>query len=221
MAVSLRTCGAIRFVKRHRASDTELQAAIDMVARGTSFRAACQKLGITHYDAWKRVTGENHFVNEYSRARQASGDLAADRVMSVSKRAENGEVDPHAARTAMWGYGWYAERANRRAWGSKVDVEHSGSIEETKRVVIDVRGLDDGARRVLGALTHPRAGTDPVVDVPDVISDTHTRSVPASNEEEAQGTEGAVLPELGDGGGAGEGTDESEPPGSKGADQPS
>lgn len=83
------------------------------------------------------------FSEQYMLAREAAGYAHGDRVADVAIKTEGGEIDPNAARVAMMGYQWAAERMAPKVHSARQTVEHDGSSDflaalrdTTKRVMI-------------------------------------------------------------------------------------
>lgn len=79
------------------------------------------------------------FLEDYTRARDDSADLDADRVADVAKRVEDGLLDPNAARVAIDAYKWSAGKRKPKKYGDKVEVSTTGQIAVSH--TLDISGL--------------------------------------------------------------------------------
>ena len=66
------------------------------------------------------------FSDQYMRAREAAGFSHGDRVADLAEMAAREEVDSQAARTAMDGFKWAAERMAPKKHSPKQELEHTG-----------------------------------------------------------------------------------------------
>lgn len=83
----------------------------EWLASGQSLRAYCRnekKPALSTVTRW--IVQNDEFRVQYARAREAGGFAAADAILDLSNRANDGEVDANTARIAMDGYKWSAER---------------------------------------------------------------------------------------------------------------
>ena len=85
------------------------------------------------------VDDRDGFFTDYMRAREAAGYAHADQSVDVALKAENGEIDPQAARAALAGYHWAAERMAPKKHSQRQEVDHSssdGSMRAPTRIEI-------------------------------------------------------------------------------------
>lgn len=98
------------------------------LAAGESLRAICKDKGIPSMSTillWVVDGKHQDFSEQYMLAREAAGYAHGDRVADVAIRTEDGDIEPNAARVAMMGYQWAAERMAPKAHGSRQRVEHT------------------------------------------------------------------------------------------------
>jgi hypothetical protein len=68
------------------------------------------------------------FLQEYTRARDDSADLDADRVAEVAQAVRDGLLDPNAARVAIDAYKWSAGKRKPKKYGDKVEIATTGTM---------------------------------------------------------------------------------------------
>lgn len=81
------------------------------LAGGQSLRAFCKQdntPALSTVCLW--IVTHDQFSEQYKRAREAAGYAHADEIADIANRVLVGEVDPQAARVAMDGKKWAAER---------------------------------------------------------------------------------------------------------------
>lgn len=97
---------------------------VALMIEGNSLHAICQKSDMPSYStamAWKRDP-EHPFSVIYARARDDRGTYWGEKVAEIAMACIQGKIDPKAARVAIQGIMWTAERMNPREFGEKVDI---------------------------------------------------------------------------------------------------
>ena len=72
------------------------------------------------------------------RAREAAGFAHADRVADIAINASDEGIDPQAARAAMDGLKWAAERMAPKHHSQRQNLEHSGQIEGGRVEAVEI-----------------------------------------------------------------------------------
>lgn len=99
------------------------------LAGGESLRSICRDDAMPDISTvllWV-VDDRSGFSAQYLRAREAAGYAHADNVVNMADRAASGEMEPNAARSAMHGYIWAAERMAPKRHSPRQEVDHSSS----------------------------------------------------------------------------------------------
>jgi hypothetical protein len=74
----------------------------------------------------RKIEGEDcTFSDQYMQAREAAGFSHADRVADIATLAAEKEIDPHAARAAMDGLKWAAERMASKRHSTRQEIDHT------------------------------------------------------------------------------------------------
>ena len=93
------------------------------------------------------VDDRDGFHTDYMRAREAAGFAHADQSVDVARRAEDGDLDPQAARAALAGYHWAAERMapKRHSPRQEITGEEGGPVRvsDAKRQLMERLGGGD------------------------------------------------------------------------------
>ena len=88
-----------------------VQDICEWLASGQSLRSYCRQDKVPSLATVTRwIVQTDEFRVQYAHAREAGGFAAADAILDLSNRANEGEVDAMQARVAMDGYKWSAER---------------------------------------------------------------------------------------------------------------
>lgn len=113
------------------------------IAGGNSLRSFCAQEdapGISSVTRW--IVSKPEFWAQYVQAREAAGYAHADHIADLSQRVESGDIEPQAARVAMDGRKWSAERMAPKTHMPQSLVNHSspdGSM--TPKPALDVSAL--------------------------------------------------------------------------------
>ena len=75
------------------------------------------------------VDDRNGFYTEYMRARNAAGFAHADQSVEYAKRVAEGELDPRAAKVALDGLHWAAERMSPKKHSPRQEIDHTTNGE--------------------------------------------------------------------------------------------
>ena len=93
----------------------------------------------SHGTVCKWMIEDGAFASAYARAREARADMRADRIDTYVRQLARGEIDPQQARVMIDAEKWQAGKENQRRYGDKLDLNHSGSIEQLSDEEIDRR----------------------------------------------------------------------------------
>ena len=84
-----------------------------------------------------------NFLEEYTRARDDSADLDADRVAEVAQAVRDGKIAPDAARVAIDAYKWSAGKRKPKKYGDKVEIATIGTMQVSHTLAIDHLSMDE------------------------------------------------------------------------------
>lgn len=109
----------------------------DRLAAGDSLEEICRANGI--HSSTVRVWRSKHpeFEAMYAHAREAQGDYYGERVASVGRRCETGEIEPDAARVSIDAYKWTAARMSRARWGDRAAVDVGGEVVIKRHIITE------------------------------------------------------------------------------------
>jgi len=132
----------------------QLDTAIcERLAGGESLRSICRDDAMPAMSTvllWV-VTPGHKFSDHYIRAREAAGFAHADRVADLASMAAEEGIDPQAARAAMDGLKWAAERMSPKKHSPRQEVDHR-SEDGSMRPTVDASKLSDAAlQELMGA----------------------------------------------------------------------
>jgi hypothetical protein len=115
------------------------------LASGESLRSICRDDDMPAKSTvllWV-VTPDHPFLDHYSRAREASGFAHADRSVDIVDQVVSGELEPNAARVALSGLQWAAERMAPKKHSPRQELTGpEGRAMEVNRIEI-VPGAPD------------------------------------------------------------------------------
>lgn len=117
------------------------------LAAGASLRSICQDEHIPHIATVLRwvVTQDHPFREHYTWAREAQGYAHADRSVDVVDKVLSGELDDKAARVALTGLHWAAERMAPKKHSPRQELTGpEGRAMEVNRIEI-VPGAPDAS----------------------------------------------------------------------------
>lgn len=117
----------------------------ERLASGESLRSICRDNDMPAMSTVMLavVYDRDGFSEHYMRAREAAGFSHADMVVDLATRATDGEIDPNAARAAMTGMIWAAERMAPKKHSPRQDINHQsddGSMTPRKIEIVAKHG---------------------------------------------------------------------------------
>ena len=118
------------------------------LAGGESLRSICRDEtmpAISSVMLWVVDGKHEEFSEHYARARQANGQAHGDRVADLVDMVISGEIEPQAAKVAMDGLKWSAERMAPKQYSNKQQLELTGKDGGAIEVEMSDR---DKARRI-------------------------------------------------------------------------
>lgn len=77
------------------------------------------------------------FLEDYTRARDDSADLDADRVAEIAAEVRKGNIAPDAARVVIDAYKWSAGKRKPKKYGDKVEIATTGTMQVSHTLAID------------------------------------------------------------------------------------
>ncbi len=69
------------------------------------------------------------FHDMYARAREDAADTLADEIITLARRVENGELNPHAGLVVIDALKWIASKLKPREYGERHHLEMSGKVQ--------------------------------------------------------------------------------------------
>lgn len=105
------------------------------LAGGESLRSICSEEtypAISTVLLWV-VQDREQFSEQYMQAREAAGFAHADRVADLALIAAEEGIDPQAARAAMDGLKWAAERMSPKRHSQRQEIDHTTKGESMNR----------------------------------------------------------------------------------------
>jgi hypothetical protein len=110
------------------------------LAGGESLRSICRDEGMPVLSTvllWV-VQDREGFSEHYMQAREAAGFAHADRVADLAELAALAEIDPQAARAAMDGFKWAAERMSPKRHSPRQEHDHQSSDRSMSPTRIEI-----------------------------------------------------------------------------------
>lgn len=74
------------------------------------------------------------FQSAYRIAREEAAHVMADKVLEIAKLVAEGRLPPDAGRVAIDAQKWVAGKRKPKAYGEKVEHEHTGGFEHVHRI---------------------------------------------------------------------------------------
>lgn len=113
------------------------------LAGGDSLRSICRDPAMPHMSTvlLAVVQDRDGFSDQYMCAREAAGFAHADKVADLADEAARQGIDPQAARAAMDGFKWAAERMAPKRHSQRQEVDHTSS--DGSMSPVDPRELTD------------------------------------------------------------------------------
>jgi hypothetical protein len=117
---------------------------IRIIADGGTWSTACAELGVSSFTLSKWLREDDDLAKQYARAREAQGDIYADRVVDT---AMDPTIDPATARVRIDALKWAAGKRKPKVYGDKLaiggdDTAPPVRLEMVKRVIVDPRNPD-------------------------------------------------------------------------------
>lgn len=85
------------------------------------------------------------FVAKYMRARDTQADNVFEDMSNIEQRVLDGELDPNAARVALWSKQWRASKLAPKKYNDKTMIVggDGGAVKIERTNVLDITALDD------------------------------------------------------------------------------
>ncbi len=100
------------------------------IAEGAPLTKICKDGDMPGYTTVQRWRGDNpDFRAMYARAREDAADTLADEIITLARRVENGELNPHAGRVVIDALKWIASKLKPREYGERHHFEMSGKVQ--------------------------------------------------------------------------------------------
>ena len=96
---------------------------IRIIADGGTWATACAELGVSSFTLSKWLRENDDLAKQYAHAREAQGDIYADRVVDTAMDAK---MDPAVARVRIDALKWAAGKRKPKVYGDKINTEISG-----------------------------------------------------------------------------------------------
>ncbi|MFC6670481.1 hypothetical protein [Marinobacterium aestuariivivens] len=103
----------------------------ERLAAGESLRSICADSDMPSKSTvllWIVDGRHKEFSDQYRLAREAAGYAHADRLVELVDKLEAGEIEASVARAMADNLKWCAERMAPKAYSSRQEVQHSGSV---------------------------------------------------------------------------------------------
>ncbi len=137
-----------------------VEAACEHIGNGLSHKNAATKVGVTASWLFARLTSPEH-EQAYARARAVRASGHADKVGSIVRKVERGEIAPDAARVVIDGSKWLASRHDQKRYGDKMQSEITGKDGgPIQQQVTDLSKLSDAELDSLQKLASKAAGAN-------------------------------------------------------------
>jgi hypothetical protein len=101
----------------------EKERFVQIIADGGTWASASALLGISSFTFSKWLREDDDLAKQYAHAREAQGDIYADRVVDTAMDAT---IDPAVARVRIDALKWAAGKRKPKVYGDKVLTEHGG-----------------------------------------------------------------------------------------------
>lgn len=128
----------------------KIDRVLALIEAGSSENAACQEAGINR-STFRAAALRHQIGDKYARAVIALARDQTEKLDVVIEELRRGDISPEVAKIEIDARKWFASKLDKRAWGDKVAVEQSGSIDV--RATIDVGGLTDDQLRALASIS--------------------------------------------------------------------
>ncbi len=131
------------------------------LASGQSLRAYCRQddtPALSTVCLW--IVTHDDFSEQYAHAREAAGYAHADEITDIAHRVLDGELDPGAARVAMDGKKWAAERMAPKRHMPQSLVNHESPKGTMTPKSLDLSKLPDDALQAIIAAADEQVTDD-------------------------------------------------------------
>lgn len=115
-------------------TDEQIAAACDVIANRGSVREAAENVGVSFSSLWRALTS-SQYAGSYTRAREQRAVIDDEEIERISAAVEAEQIKPDAARVIIGARQWLAERRDGRRYGTKQQIEHTGSVSLEQLVV--------------------------------------------------------------------------------------
>ncbi|OAE37652.1 hypothetical protein [Agrobacterium tumefaciens] len=92
----------------------------------SSVEKAVAEVGIAECTFYAWLAADDELAEEYARARKAIAYRDETAIENIVRQAEQGQIDPAAARVAIDGRKWLAGKRNPKVYGDKIVQEQTG-----------------------------------------------------------------------------------------------
>jgi hypothetical protein len=92
---------------------------IQIIADGGTWETACQALKVSSFTLSKWLRDDDDLAKQYAHAREAQGDIYADRVIDT---AMDPTIDPAVARVRIDALKWAAGKRKPKVYGDKLEL---------------------------------------------------------------------------------------------------
>ena len=86
----------------------------------------------------EHISFDSMFLNNYTRAREESGEYYAEFVIDVANKVESGELEPDQARVILDAYKWTAGVRKPKKFGKIIDVTSGGDKINSAPTAINI-----------------------------------------------------------------------------------
>ena len=86
----------------------------------------------------EHISFDSTFLNNYTRAREESGEYYAEFVIDVANKVESGELEPDQARVILDAYKWTAGVRKPKKFGKIIDVTSGGDKIQSAPTAINI-----------------------------------------------------------------------------------
>jgi hypothetical protein len=97
---------------------------IRIIADGGTWETACRGLGVSSFTLSKWLREDDDLAKQYARAREAQGDIYADRVVDT---AMDPTIDPATARVRIDALKWAAGKRKPKVYGDSSQIALTGA----------------------------------------------------------------------------------------------
>ena len=117
------------------------------IALGNSLRSVVARDDMpSHQSIYNWLGKYPSFVEQYTRAKEDSGDSDADKIEEIAERVLSGAVDPQSARVAIDAYKWTAGKKRPKKYGDRITTEITGSLKVSELSDEELAAIAAGGR---------------------------------------------------------------------------